>query len=169
VGASGQEDVRTVLLCDIASILGGGLTTRSDAMSEFEILQLEYMEIERMQGLIGLLQSQADLMANDGTMMTTLLFGYLIVAYFVGTHLTKVQSFIFSTLYVAAFLASTFSATNTALAAVGLQARFVEVSGNSETIPTLTPMFVLLGVALKLSMFLASLYFMWSVRHPKTE
>ena len=137
-------------------------------MSEFELLQLEYMEYDRQQGLIGLIQSQAELISNDATMMSTLLFGYLVVAYFVGGHLTKPQSIIFSSLYVAGFLASTFSVTNSALVAVGLQARFVEVSGATET-PTLTPMFVLLGVTLNMSMLLASLYFMWSVRHPKTE
>ena len=137
-------------------------------MSEFELLQLEYMEYGRQQGLIGLIQSQADLISNDATMMSTLLFGYLVVAYFVGTHLTKAQSLIFSALYVAVFLANTFSATNSALVAVGLQAHYVEVSGNSET-PTLTPMFVLLGVTLNLSMLLTSLYFMWSVRRPKTD
>ena len=115
-----------------------------------------------------MIQAQADLIANDATMMSTLLFGYLVVAYFVGTHLTKPQSFIFSSLYVAAFLANTFSATSSALVAVGPQVRYVEVSGNIET-PTLTPMFVLLGVTLNLCMLLASLYFMWSVRHPKTE
>jgi hypothetical protein len=137
-------------------------------MSEFELLQLEYMQIDRTQGLIGLIQTQADLIANDATMMSTLLFGYLVVAYFVGRSLTKPQSLIFNTLYVAAFLATCFSATNSALVAVGLQNRYVEVSGLAET-PTLTPMFVLLGVTLNLCMLLASLYFMWSVRHPKTE
>jgi hypothetical protein len=100
--------------------------------------------------------------------MSTLLFGYLVVAYFVGTHLTKAQSLIFSALYVAAFLANTFSATNSAFVAVGLQARYVEVSGSSET-PTLTPVFVLLGVMLNVSMLLASLYFMWSVRRSRPE
>ena len=53
-------------------------------MSEFELLQLEYMEYDRQQGLIGLIQSQAELISNDATMMSTLLFGYLVVAYFVG-------------------------------------------------------------------------------------
>jgi hypothetical protein len=41
-------------------------------MSEFELLQLEYMEYERQQGLISLIQSQADLISNDATMMSTL-------------------------------------------------------------------------------------------------
>jgi hypothetical protein len=137
-------------------------------MTEFELQQLEYMEIERVQGLLGLIQGQADLIANDATMMSTLLFGYLVVAYFAGAHLTKIQSLIFSALYLTAFLAGMFSATNSALVAVGFQDRFVEVSGLTET-PTLTPLFVLLATILNLSMLLASLYFMWSVRHPKTE
>jgi hypothetical protein len=137
-------------------------------MTEFELQQLEYMEIERVQGLLGLIQGQADLIANDATMMSTLLFGYLVVAYFAGAHPTKIQSLIFSALYLTAFLAGMFSATNSALVAVGFQDRFVEVSGLTET-PTLTPLFVLLATILNLSMLLASLYFMWSVRHPKTE
>jgi hypothetical protein len=124
--------------------------------------------MDRLRGLIGLIQSQADLISNDATMMSTLLFAYLVVAYFVGAHLTKPQSFIFNALYMSAFLASTFSVTNSAFVAIGLQTRYVEVSGNPD-VPTLTPLFVLLGVTLNLSMLLASLYFMWSVRHPKTE
>ncbi|MEH6570670.1 MAG: hypothetical protein V7709_16440 [Halioglobus sp.] len=137
-------------------------------MTEFELQQLDYMETERIQGLLGLIQSQAELIANDATMMSTLLFGYLVVAYFVGGHLTKVQAAIFSTLYVAAFLANSFSATNSALVAVGFQARYVELSGATGS-PSLTPIFMFLGAMLNLSMLLGSLYFMWSVRHPKTE
>jgi len=137
-------------------------------MTEFELKQLDYMEIERMQGLLGLVQSQVELIANDATMISTLLFGYLVVAYFVGGKLTKIQSFIFSSLYLAAMLGNFFSASSSAIVALGFQAKYVEVSGGTGA-ASLSPMFVLAGVVMNLGMLLASLYFMWSVRHPKTE
>jgi hypothetical protein len=137
-------------------------------MTEFELKQLEFMEIERMQGLLGLIQSQVELISNDATMMSTLLFGYLVVAYFVGGKLTRIQSFIFSALYLAGMLGNLFSASSSAIVAIGFQAKFIEVSGASGA-ASLSPMFVLLGVVMNLGMLLASLYFMWSVRHPKAE
>ena len=69
-------------------------------MTEFELKQLEYLQFDRQQGLITLIQSQADLISNDMTMLSTFLFGYLVVAYFVGANLSKVQSIIFTTSFL---------------------------------------------------------------------
>jgi len=138
-------------------------------MTEFEIAQLEFMQAERSANLLNLVQTQVSLIQIDATFFTTLLFGYLLVAYFIGASLTRVQVIILNVLYIASIGASIFQMTTGAFTAIGFLNKFLEVSGNEGEMSPLNPNYIAYGVALNLAMILTSLYFMWSVRHPKTE
>ena len=80
-------------------------------MTEFEIAQLEFMQAERSANLLNLVQTQGSLIQSDATFFTTLLFGYLLVAYFIGASLTRVQVIILNVLYIASIGASIFQMT----------------------------------------------------------
>jgi hypothetical protein len=60
-------------------------------MTEFEIASLELMNFERIKGIAELMQGQGSLIASDGATFTSLLFGYLLAAYFIGVNLSRVQ------------------------------------------------------------------------------
>jgi len=137
-------------------------------MTEFELAQLEYMAYAREQGLIGLMQAQADLINNDLMMLTSAVFGYLVVAYFVGAQLTKVQAGILNSLYVAVTSAASFSVLVGGFTVVAFSNHYSTITGNTQT-ATASNEFVLMGVTFNACIVLASLYFMWTVRHPKSE
>jgi hypothetical protein len=138
-------------------------------MTEFESAQLVYMQAERAGNLMSLIQTQGELIQNDATQFTTLIFGYLLVAYFIGSHLTKVQVVILNTLYIASVGSTVFQMVTGGLTAMGFLERFYEVSENTRELSAMNPDYLLFGVALNIALIIASLYFMWSVRHPKTE
>lgn len=137
-------------------------------MTEFELAQLQYMDIERQQGLIALMQAQGDSVSSGLTMWSTGLFGYLVVAYFVGGGLSRAQVTILNCLYIAVSTATLFMIFSNGLVLAGIAAKYSEVSGNPPDILT-SPLFSFIGAGLNTACFLASLYFMWTVRHPKTE
>ena len=138
-------------------------------MTEFESAQLVYMQAERAGNLMSLIQTQGELIQNDATQFTTLIFGYLLVAYFIGSHLTKVQVVILNTLYIASIGSTVFQMVTGGLTAMGFLERFYEVSENTRELSAMNPDYLFFGVALNIALIIASLYFMWSVRHPKTE
>ena len=138
-------------------------------MTEFEIAQLEFMQAERNANLLNLVQTQGSIIQSDATQFTTLLFGYLLVAYFIGSNLTRIQVIILNVLYMACIGATIFQMTTAAFTAMGFLNKFLEVSDNEGEITAINPNYIGFGVALNLALILTSLYFMWSVRHPKTE
>ena len=136
-------------------------------MTEYEIADLAvstqavfFQQLELAQGMgdraLGLLQQFGNL-----------LFGYLLVAYFVGANLTRVQTAILTTLYLA--WQARISAVLYGISANGgvLIEEMARTSPDITlrlTVPSLMPTYVLLA-----GLTLASLYFMWSIRHPKKE
>lgn len=138
-------------------------------MSEFELAQLEFMQAERNANLLDLVLAQGSLIQSDATQFTTLLFGYLLVAYFIGARLTRIQVIIFNALYVASIGATIFQMTTGAFTALGFLNKFLEVSGNIEETTPIDPRYIGFGLSLNLALIVTSLYFMWSVRHPEAE
>jgi hypothetical protein len=116
------------------------------------------------------IEAAAAVTANSITMFTifiTFTFGFLASAYFVGGKLTRFQALAATGLYV---VAAGFSA----VIMVGwMQAFFaiMEVKPNAlDTIPIIQRGYWVPVTTAMLSMgMLISLYFMWGVRHPKTE
>ena len=97
--------------------------------------------------------------------LITVLFGYLIVAHFIGAKLSRVQAGIMTALYLF-WLSRLFMVLG--LLANNANIIFDEMRKISPiftvSIPSLLMLYFLLSM-----LTLASLYFMWSVRHPKTE
>jgi hypothetical protein len=99
----------------------------------------------------------------------TVLFGYLTAAYFIGANLTKVQVSIFTSLYIV-FLVLAFIGIMTTS-----QAWMNAIDAVTEADPTLVMAdnFAFKEITnaaifgLGIASGAASLYFMWSVRHPK--
>lgn len=99
--------------------------------------------------------------------LITLISGYLIAAYLVGSQLGRTQVVIVNTLYV---LLSTFllmSTYNLSIRATEMAAIAIEMSDKRILTPQL---WIPMGMITIFSFCLvASLKFMWDVRHPKTE
>jgi hypothetical protein len=96
----------------------------------------------------------------------TITFAYLTIAYIAGKDLPRFQAFSLSTLYIAGALISLLSCIN--------QLNFFNaVLRQSQALQSATPLtteFWIYSIApLLIVGFFVSLYFMWDVRHPKTE
>ncbi len=96
---------------------------------------------------------------------TALLFGYLIAAYFIGAQLTRIQLAILNVLYLLwqARIVVLIRATEINGKFILDEMRKFSPDFNLE-IPSLLPTFAILALCI-----IASLYFMWSIRHPKKE
>ena len=132
----------------------------------------EITELERgeyIQGWLALMQNQGLLINADTTVLYTLLFGYLLVAYFVGKSLTRAQSMILTALYTVAFLITLGGITLNGVANLGMYAEMMSICPECEQNPMISIPVIILIVVVNLAMLTASLYFIWSVRHPKTE
>jgi len=134
-------------------------------MTEYEIADLavstQAIFFQQWEVAQGIAERVFDLLQQFGN----LLFGYLIVAYFVGAKLTKVQLAILNVLYLIWQLRIVFTL------------RILSANGNillgemriispelTPDVPSVSSAFALLTV-----LILASLYFMWSIRHPKKK
>ena len=101
------------------------------------------------------------------TVETTLLTGYIIVAYMAGKNLSKSQVTIVNTLYVLLSMFSLLSIYVLSMHATEMGALSIEMSEQRTRGPQL---WLPLGVVtIYVFCLLASLKFMWDVRHPKTE
>ena len=136
-------------------------------MTEFEAAQLVYMQSERAVNLLTLAQTQGELLQNESTQFTTLVFGYLLVAYFIGLNLSRIQVTILNVLYAVSIGATIFQMVAGGLAAIGFLNRFYELTDATRELTVVNPSYLAFGVCLNFALVLASFYFMWSVRHPK--
>ena len=117
---------------------------------------------------LDLMMSLFQLMGENFSSYLTVTSGYLLVAYFVGAQLTIPQNLIFSIL-------SIFGAAFQVWAINSDQVAVSELLTHKAGLSPLTPFQE--GVATHSYAFVwlmavgifVSLYFMWSVRHPKTE
>ena len=111
------------------------------------------------------LQGSLDQAVNILEVFGTLLFGYLMVAYFIGAQLTRVQVGILTTLYL--FWVVRLGIVLNVIT-IGSQTIIGELRKISPDlildIPSGWGPYAILTL-----LTLASLYFMWSIRHPKTE
>ena len=134
-------------------------------MTEYEIADLAVSTQAIFWQQNQLLQGQAargfELMQQFGT----ILFGYLIVAYFVGAQLTRVQSVIFTALYLFWQVRVCWVMFTVSINVNSLLGEMRKISPDFDpAVPSLLWVYTLL-----FCLTLASIYFMWSVRHPKTE
>ena len=114
--------------------------------------------------IIAVAELTAELLGNAGSAMglyVTVTSGFLLVAYLAGNELTRLQTVIISVLYV------TFAVFNTIAVVSYFQNAFY--FGHTYGAGRM-PYWPVYGLGTLFSLgILASLKFMWDVRHPKTE
>jgi len=127
-------------------------------MTEYELTSLSYTSISAIQ--------------SEESTFLTVLFGYLVAAYFVGAKIPKAQLIIFNAMYLVTILGLTFNMwalwgdaygwiSASAALSVGQKAMDESVvSGETHT-------YIANGIYLAL--IIASLWFMWNVRRAKAE
>ena len=122
-------------------------------MTEFELGEMIY--------------NSTSSMASLAQVHFGLVSAYLVVSYMVGDKLTKVQSVIITTLYVAwvtTVIQGVFSESQTTLHLVQ------ELETHGSTIgKSVHPSGIIGFLSVQVLGLIASLYFMWSIRHPRTE
>ena len=138
-------------------------------MTEYEIADLAASRAFELQGGVSLLQAQIAILADGVQQYMSILFGYIAAAYFIVGNLGGRQAGVFTTLYVMWQVWM--------ISAIGVRSFLLQliVEDLQEIVATpaaLTYAPAVLNPALTsllLAALLASLYFMWNVRHPKTE
>ena len=116
--------------------------------------------------LIEALMAAQDLAGSSISLYLTTVTAYLLVAYFVGASLDRVQTIIISILFIV-FAVSFLAAVQTSLDnALSLGNELQEFRPDWFLLAS-TP-FNLLCLIIDTGGVIASLYFMWHIRHPKT-
>jgi hypothetical protein len=134
-------------------------------MTEYEVadLALSTQSIFWQQFQVG--QGHMERIFDFFQQFGTVLFGYLIVSYFIGAQLTRVQAAILTTLYLFWLFRLVTVFNFIWIAAQNTLGEMRKISPDySPAVPSVWGVYALL-----LCLVLGSLYFMWSVRHPKTE
>ena len=138
-------------------------------MTAFEIAQLELMRAERILGTIEAVRGQLALSSEYLVQSTSLLFGYIIAAYFAGAKLTRRQLIVLNTLYIFFELILFWSILLSSIYAYELQGDLLRLRGLPPINPLIMKGFawgVFLGQVLSLT---ASLYFMWTIRNAQKD
>jgi hypothetical protein len=103
--------------------------------------------------------------------LITLMSGYLVVAYLVGEKLTRTQVSIVNSLYVISALSviSGHSQYTRESLLAGHQAHFSSPDSFAAVDPAYLALVPVVLAVINISLIVSSLYFMWSVRHPRSE
>jgi len=138
-------------------------------MTEYEIADLAASKAFEIQGGVSLFQTAITMMTDLIQQYMNILFAYVIAAYFIGANLGRRQVWVLTTLYV---LFQTWMIV--AIAGRGyflglIVEKLQEVQGYSSALVALPAVLRATSIALLVATLFASLYFMWSTRHPKTE
>lgn len=137
-------------------------------MTEYEIASLALEKAAGIRDQSELLQGQAELISNSTSMFFTILFGYLVVAYLVARDLTRVQVSILNFLYLLFILVNLLSQANAHSVGIFRYAELREMIPNAPPVPFWSIEMQILALSLSAIAVAASLWFMWSIRHPKT-
>ena len=138
-------------------------------MTEFEIATLALQKAEGIRAQIQLVQAQGELMYNSSTTFITLLSGYLVVAYLVGARLAKSELVVLNGLYAFFIVQTGWSMETAHSAGIAHHKILLELQPEREKLAFWTMESLLVSQAFIYVAAVASLYFMWSVRHPKSE
>ena len=117
-----------------------------------------------------MMHAQSAQMWQAGQMYFTLVSAYLVVGYLAGSKLTSAQARVITVLYlvwIATIVAGQISAgvTYGRIEAVLFEMGSHAVAGSNFE----TPLTIYSFLAVQLAGIIASLWFMWSIRHPKEE
>jgi hypothetical protein len=139
-------------------------------MTEYEIADLAASKATQLQGLVSLIQVQLASLTEGVQQFMTILFAYLAAAHFVGARMDRIQVWLFTVLYVF-WQAWTITSTATRGVVLGeLQQRFYQVAEvERQSLGSMPEILRTSVAALLIAALLASLFFMWRVRHTKPE
>jgi len=140
-------------------------------MNEFELAELAYMQKSHVLELEMVTQGYVATLQTEATILLSFIFGYLLVAHFIGKELTRVQMIIVNSLYLLTVI-SDLLVYKGLYESVTLSAkRMVDEGGRhvDQLAIVGTPTGLLFVVGAYALMIIASIYFMWSVRHEKPE
>ena len=138
-------------------------------MTEYEIADLALSNTALLQNQISIIQAHGSMIISNLTLFYSLVFGYLLAAYIVGKQLTTTQTIILSLLYLAAVIYNRVSALEVFMAYISSINTLEEMAGQPIPRVTATEGSLALITVFVILSILASLFFMWSVRHPKAE
>jgi hypothetical protein len=138
-------------------------------MTEYEIADLALSTQEGIWEQVGLLQAQGGLMLTSMSVYFSLIFGYLLVAYFVGANLTRAQNVILAALYLLTMTLNRTVFLNIQLGGQELYIGFMDLNPDTTVLFLFTDAGVVSASAVFAATIIATLYFMWRVRHPKAE
>ena len=118
-----------------------------------------------------MLHNQFAVMWQAGQMYFTLVSAYLVASYVVGTKLTRQQNAVITILYVVWIASVIFGQVTSAGAVLRLENALRAIDsitiGGGASLETESAVYAFMFV--QIAGVLASLWFMWSIRHPKTE
>jgi hypothetical protein len=138
-------------------------------MTAYEIADLALSNTALIQNQVSIIQANGSGIISNLTLFYSLVFGYLLAAYIVGKQLTTTQTIILSLLYLAAVIYNRISAFEIYLAYIYSFNTLEEMAGQPMPRGTATEGSLALITVFVILSILASLFFMWSVRHPKAE
>jgi uncharacterized membrane protein len=138
-------------------------------MTEYEIADLALSNTALIQNQASYIQANGSLIISNLTLFYSLVFGYLLAAYIVGKQLTTTQITILSLLYLAAVIYNRISALEIFIGYIASFNTLEEMVGQPIPRGTATEWSLALITVFVILSILASLFFMWSVRHPKAE
>jgi hypothetical protein len=138
-------------------------------MTEYEIADLAISNTAVIQTQASILQASGGMIIDNLTLFYSLVFGYLLAAYIIGQKLTKIQTVILTVLYLAAVSYNRISAWFIYKSFIASYERMEKMIGTSLPRGMATHESLYLVTIFIVVSVLASLYFMWSVRNPKTE
>jgi hypothetical protein len=138
-------------------------------MTEYEIADLALSTQEGIREHGSLLQAQVSLALSSLSVYFSLIFGYLLAAYFVGANLTRAQSVILTLLYLSTLVLNRSAFLSIQLAGKDINMGLMELNPDARPIFLLSDAGIVFGTAVSAALIVSTLYFMWSVRHPKTE
>ena len=137
-------------------------------MTEYEIADLALSKAMQLQGAVSQVQVQQGTIGDGIQLFMAVLFGFLAAAYFIGADLERRQALIFSGLYILWQIWTLAAISARGALMLELAANVTELRGSSGELDATLPLFLVVSLLLILPGALCtSLYFMWSVRHPK--
>jgi hypothetical protein len=136
-------------------------------MTEYEIADLAASSVFELQGQVSLFQTAVSMMTDIVQQYMGILFGYIVAAYFIGASLGRRQVWVFTSLYVMWQIWMMGVIASRGYLAVLLLDELQD-SVSSTSVPFgISSVLTTTSLALLVAALFASLYFMWSVRHPK--
>ena len=139
-------------------------------MTEFEILQVEYMEKAYATSLIDNIYGPTAAMGDQATVIFTLIFGYLLVAHFMGSQLSRIQVLVLTICYLSMTIRLSIHTMFQAVVAGELQKELLNVLDVTLEVPVALQVWDKIDQPWWYFVYItASLYYMWSVRRQKPE